>query len=903
MAKIRDKQPDADAGRKIVDEQLEGLEARLTSMYGNTAKEVQADLDKFLDKYKKADAEKQEMVEAGELTEKEYLDWRERQIFRTNAMKAKIDDLTARVVNADKQAMAMVNDQLPETYATSYNFGGYRGETLSGAAGFDYTQFTIINQDAVRTLATEDPDLIPWKSDVDVPEDEKWNRKHVQEAVYQGITKGDSMDDVAKRLLPVVNMDKNAAIRTARTAVNGIENKGRKDATERVREAGIPMVETWSCTHDNRTRDTHILLDGTTPDDNGMFGKGILSILMAYPGDPAGDPAEVYNCRCGLVSSIKGIDHSKDDELYAQMMEEEYFEDWVQVKEDRQEKEAAFQSKKEGAAERVAAKMAQFDENNASLTKEDSEDIKENSIFGLDLNTPHYENFSDTFQEIIPDYADRVARGDYPTMKELRELYKKAETEQDELLLEFLTNSQTYIQTYKNFSDDEKRQYAEIFSVLRNDSDTPLYRGESGEWVKHYGEFTEGKTITFDSFGFTTPHDRDELEAMKSYDVLFEFEKGTPCINTANQVWDDHLILGNFEIVSADQYENGQQHVVLRYIDSQPEELPDEELPMESVYDRAISFLPDDLKDNPHAIEYLESVIENDYGKAKDAVKYLKGSDFKQIFDAVNKANEETPTDATEQAVNNETKQSKENKEVEKETIKPEDNEEIKETEKTEPPFVTFETKTFDSARDATEYFRGSTYDSKLGTMGKAQGFGVREEDNKPATKWQNKLTYDQTVAVNDYTGNSYEPVNNFLRGVWDKKEANDNMTGHFTIDKTIKQLDGAINKYDLKENITVYRTCEREFADKLIEGQTFHDEGYGSTTVVRDNIVASGDVFIEIDVPAGKGVGAYVDGLSWKEGEEFEFLLGRGADYYVAERRETKEGIFIKAVITGFTK
>lgn len=359
MAKIRDKQPDADAGRKIVDEQLEGLEARLTSMYGNTAKEVQADLDKFLDKYKKADAEKQAMVEAGELTEKEYLDWRERQIFRTNSMKAKIDDLTARVVNADKQAMAMVNDQLPETYATSYNFGGYKAETLSGAAGFDYTQFTIINQDAVRTLATEDPDLIPWKSDVDVPEDEKWNRQHVQEAVFQGITKGDSMDDVAKRLLPVVNIDKNAAIRTARTAVNGIENKGRKDATERVREAGIPMIETWSCTHDNRTRDTHILLDGTTPDDKGMFGKGILSKLMAYPGDPAGDPAEVYNCRCGLVSSIKGIDHSKDNELYAQMMEEEYFEDWVQVKEDRQEKEAAFQSKKEGAAERVAAKRSE----------------------------------------------------------------------------------------------------------------------------------------------------------------------------------------------------------------------------------------------------------------------------------------------------------------------------------------------------------------------------------------------------------------------------------------------------------------------------------------------------------------------------------------------------------------
>ena len=346
MAKIRDKQPDADAGRVKVDEQLEGLEARLTSIYTQAGKELESDLSKFLDKYEKEDAEKKAQVESGELSEDDYKSWRERQIFRSDAMKAKISDLSTRLVNADQQAMSMVNNQLPETYATSYNFGGFRAEKQADAAGFDYTQFTIINQDAVRTLATEDPDLIPWKPDVDVPEDEKWNRKHVQEAIQQGLVKGDSMDDVAKRLLPVVNMDRNAAIRTARTAVNGIENKGRKDAINRVKDAGVPMVEYWSCTHDNRTRDTQVLLDRTLPDDNGMYGKGIITTLLAYPGDPAGDPAEVYNCRCGLISSIKGIDHSKDDELYKQMMEEEYFDDWVQIKDELQAKEDAFEARR-----------------------------------------------------------------------------------------------------------------------------------------------------------------------------------------------------------------------------------------------------------------------------------------------------------------------------------------------------------------------------------------------------------------------------------------------------------------------------------------------------------------------------------------------------------------------------
>lgn len=312
MAKIRDKQPDADAGRVIVDEQLEKLEARLTSIYGQASKEMQSDLNSFMERYKEQDEAQKAKVENGEITQKQYEDWKNRQIFRSNAMQAKIDDLAQRMVHADEQAMAMVNDQLPETYATSYNFGGYKGETYANEAGFDYTQFTIINQDAVKTLMKDNPDLIPWKPDVDVPEDKKWNRQKVQEAVLQGIVKGDSMDDVAKRLLPIVNMDKNAAIRTARTAVNGIENKGRKDATERVKEAGIPMVERWSCTHDDRTRDTHILLDGTEPNNEGKFGEGILSTLIEYPGDPAGDPEEVYNCFVGdtYVSTNTDIERS-----------------------------------------------------------------------------------------------------------------------------------------------------------------------------------------------------------------------------------------------------------------------------------------------------------------------------------------------------------------------------------------------------------------------------------------------------------------------------------------------------------------------------------------------------------------------------------------------------------------
>ena len=351
---IRDKQPDADVGRVRVDNDLESLEKRITISYGKAAKDITTDLDAFLAKFETKDAKKREDVENGLLSEEDYIDWRKKQIFQSDAMKAKIDDLSQRMVNADKQAMAMVNNELPEIYATSYNFGGFRGEMYAKAAGFDYTQFTIINEDAVKTLMTEDPDLIPWKPDVDGRTDKAWNRKHIQNAVEQGIIKGEGMDKISRRLLPVVGMDKTAAIRTARTAVNGVENKGRMDATQRVVDAGIPMVMQWSCTHDSRTRYTHALMDGEIISLGEEFSNG-----LKYPADPDGDPAEVYNCRCAAIPTLEGIDHSKDDELYEQFMEDNYYDDWQTVKEQRAEKEGAFQERKEKAetwAERQAGK-------------------------------------------------------------------------------------------------------------------------------------------------------------------------------------------------------------------------------------------------------------------------------------------------------------------------------------------------------------------------------------------------------------------------------------------------------------------------------------------------------------------------------------------------------------------
>lgn len=351
MAKLRKKQEETDYGRQMIDEQLQELEARLTAMYGQATREMVANLEKGLAEFASEDKKKREELENGIITEAEYSDWRMKHIYRTNQMKVQIEDLTQTLVNADVEAMKIINDKTPEFYASSYNFAGFKAETEAQDAGIDYDTFKIYNKDAIKYILKENPDLLPQGS-VDIPEDERWNRQHISNEIAQGILQGDSIPKIADRLQSVTNMDRNAAIRNARTATTGAENKGRKDAVERVREAGIPQEEWWIATHDGRTRESHILLDGQKPDENGIYANG-----CAYPGDPAGEPEEIYNCRCSIGSGLPGVDHTKDADLYAKFMEENYFEDWLVVKEQRAQKEAEFQKNKEKAEERRNGKI------------------------------------------------------------------------------------------------------------------------------------------------------------------------------------------------------------------------------------------------------------------------------------------------------------------------------------------------------------------------------------------------------------------------------------------------------------------------------------------------------------------------------------------------------------------
>ena len=288
----------ADKAHILTDKKLEEMERRLSAIYSNAQKDIQKKADEYFDKFKKADAEKAKLVKQGKLTEDEYKQWRQNKIMYGKRYTAMKEDISQQLLNVNKTAIAYINEQVPEVYSLNYNA---LADVVDGVGGYS---FALTDADTVKHLALTDTSLLPYKQ-LDPAKDIPWNMKKINGQVLQGVIQGESIPKISKRIMNVQEMNKDAAIRSARTIVTGAENKGRLDSYKRAEADGIILEKEWIATSDSRTRDWHNELDGVTKPIDKPFENAIGKIM--FPGDPSADGANVYNCRCTLVSKVKGF--------------------------------------------------------------------------------------------------------------------------------------------------------------------------------------------------------------------------------------------------------------------------------------------------------------------------------------------------------------------------------------------------------------------------------------------------------------------------------------------------------------------------------------------------------------------------------------------------------------------
>lgn len=299
---------------KVTDEKLKKLEKRISKMYKGAYVEMAEKWDNYINGYdedgvtkiihhdslKERYYKEYEAYKNGAYTEQEFKMWYKTQIERGEGYGRLRDSLANRMTNANVVASAYINDATPSVYSLNRDYEAYR---IDNAYGVD---FHLGDEMTERRLIGRDNHIEFRTVSVNPIRDYEWNRVQIHNALTAGIMQGKSIDKLTDAYMSVMKRNRSSAIRNARTSFTSAQNAGRIETYYRATEMGISLTKEWIATEDQRTRESHLHLDGERVAYDMPFSNGLI-----YPADPQGEPSEVYNCRCTMRAVLPKINDAK----------------------------------------------------------------------------------------------------------------------------------------------------------------------------------------------------------------------------------------------------------------------------------------------------------------------------------------------------------------------------------------------------------------------------------------------------------------------------------------------------------------------------------------------------------------------------------------------------------------
>ncbi len=157
--------------------------------------------------------------------------------------------------------------------------------------------------------------------------------------------------------------------------------------------------------------------------------------------------------------------------------------------------------------------------------------------------------------------------------------------------------------------------------------------------------------------------------------------------------------------------------------------------------------------------------------------------------------------------------------------------------------------------------------------------------------EWTMAVTSAEGTALYDYADSGYEAVNQALWATGgDPNQISDDLftDNEVNVKDEIRDLDSALSKGILKQNITVFRGDQGDIfngmdADQInqsFKGRVFSNSGYSSSSISPKGVMQNRYLY-RIQVPAGKGRGAFIRDYS-PHVTEHEYLIKRSARYKV---------------------
>ena len=232
-----------DYAHKLTDKQLAELEQRIAKLYREAADELTDTVRAYFEQFEKRDAAMKEKLDAGEITEQQYKQWRLAQMGRGKRFTALRDKVAERYTDANETAVAYVNDATPGIYSLNRNYAAYKIEQVS-----DKADFTLWDEQTVKRLIVEQPDLMPYyppKRALQRGIDLKYGKQQITEN-RQRLTKPDAGYEPHKRYSNRQNGSNSSAKRGAARYLPRRAGHGNKAQKTLAGNAGQP--------HTTRTR-------------------------------------------------------------------------------------------------------------------------------------------------------------------------------------------------------------------------------------------------------------------------------------------------------------------------------------------------------------------------------------------------------------------------------------------------------------------------------------------------------------------------------------------------------------------------------------------------------------------------------------------------------------------------
>lgn len=148
-------------------------------------------------------------------------------------------------------------------------------------------------------------------------EDVSYLKKSIRAELSRGIANGSTWTEMAAHIAHGMNSPfhkaMNKAMRIARTEGHRIQNRAQMDTLNKAKENGADVVKQWISTLDDRTRETHKILDGQIREIEDYFE--VNGHKAKYPGG-FGVASEDIHCRCCMGQRAKwNLDQDELDTL------------------------------------------------------------------------------------------------------------------------------------------------------------------------------------------------------------------------------------------------------------------------------------------------------------------------------------------------------------------------------------------------------------------------------------------------------------------------------------------------------------------------------------------------------------------------------------------------------------